>query len=350
MTVALVSFNLLVNAAISLLAALGLALGACRLFGIEHGRARALLLSAPLFKAGYEIARGIPEGAFFWAKLHGARQELGSFKLGFGLEFPVIPVIDLSLGALFQGHDYPQSAADLLAGVLSKGVAPALPLVLGALLLSLALLGFARFVFEARRGVLAQRALLATAPRETRPCGRRMVRIFVSDDWQGVPCAGGVFRPWVCMSAQLERALSADERNAVIAHELAHLAHHDLLLLSATRLIAQVLFFVPGARWLVHRVQVECELAADRRATRSVSALTLASALVRVAELCQQRAQAPAQLSFLRPGRALHERVETLIASAGSVPVSPQRKVVLHYALTALAIAMVLRAALFHNH
>ncbi|HEX6240127.1 MAG TPA: M56 family metallopeptidase [Polyangiales bacterium] len=353
MTAALVAFNLLLNAGLSLLTCIGLALGASRLFGIERGRRRGLVLAAPLLKAGWELGRGIPEGAFFWAKLDGAQQELGSFALGLGLELPAIPVIAFSLGALFQGHNYPQSAADVLATMLSRRVAAQAPVLLGALLSAFALVGLSRFALEAVAGVRRRRALLREARCcETRALGLRSVRILVSERWQGVPCAGGLWRPWVCIPAHIERALGPDEREAVIAHELAHLAHHDLLLLSATRLSALLFSFVPGASWLGRQIRAECELAADQRAIRSVPALTLASALVRVAELCQQpREAAGAQLAFLRPGRALRDRVQALLggldlAAAGRTPRHP----LLRWALAALVIVTILRASIFTNH
>lgn len=350
MTAALVCFNLLVNAAISLVACIALAHGACKLLRIERGQLRALVLATPLFKVAYEVARGVPEGAFFWAKLGGARQELGSFQLGLGFELPVVPVIDFSLGALFRGRTYPQSAADLLAAGLSKRVAPELPVVLGALLFALALFGVGRFAFEALHGARARRALLRAAQlRETRALGRRSVRVFVSDGWQGVPFAGGLLRPWLYIPAHVERALGAQEREAVIAHELAHIAHHDLLLLSAARLLSQALFFVPGARWLTRAIQAECELGADQRAIESVPALSLASALVRVAELCQRREQVAAQLAFLRRGPGLRERVEILIATQTSAPARRLRQSLMRWALAALAIAVLLRAVVFSN-
>jgi hypothetical protein len=345
MTWALIAFNLFVNAAFILLASLALAYGACALMRVERGRLRALLLSAPLFKAGYEIARGIPEQSFFWAKLSGARQELGSFQLGFGVQTPLIPVIDLQLGALSHGRDYPQSAADVLAGVLSRRVAAGLPAWLGALLCVLVALGVLRFAFEGWRGVRARRAILREARLvETRRMGILSVRIYVSESWQGVPFAAGVLRPWLCLPAQVERALSADEREAVIAHELAHLVHQDLLLLSATRFLAQALGFVPGARWLARQVQAQCELAADQRASRSVPPPMLASALVRVAELCRARDAVVAPLSFLHPGSALRERVELLLA-----PPAGRRPLWLRLLLGALALATLLRASFFAN-
>lgn len=348
MTWALVCFNLLSNAAIALLASIALVSGACALFRIERGRLRALLWSAPLCKAAWEVARGIPHEAFFWAKLAGARQELGSFKIGFGFELPFTPVVNLSLGALSGGHEYGQSAADLCAAVLSKRISPSAPSAIGALLAALGLFGVCRFALTSYRGLCARRAILGAARViEQRDLGVRKVRIVVSEVWQGVPFAAGLWRPWLCLSAQLERALSAEEREAVIAHELAHLAHHDLLLLSSAQLLADSLCFAPGARWLLRRVQAECEIAADRRASQSVSPLSLASALVRVAELSTPSAPL-SSLSFLRPGRALRGRVELLLASRG-VGDPTLRARLGRYALAALVLAALLRASLFGN-
>jgi beta-lactamase regulating signal transducer with metallopeptidase domain len=209
----------------------------------------------------------------------------------------------------------------------------------------LALAGVLRFVLESWRGVCARRAIRRTAQLlETRRVGMLSVRIYSSTSWRGVPFAAGVLRPWLCLPAQLERSLSADEREAVIAHELAHLVHQDLLLLSSTRLLAQALGFVPGARWLARQVQAQCELAADQRATRSVAPPVLASALVRVAELCHTGNDVAAPLSFLRPGRALRQRVELLLATPAG-----QRPLWLRLSLAALALAMLLRASLFTN-
>jgi BlaR1 peptidase M56 len=348
MTWALVSFNLLLNAAIVLLASIALALGACALLRIERGRLRALLLCAPLFKAAWEVARGIPRESFFWAKLEGARQELGSFQVGFGLERPLTPVVNFSLGALFRGQNYPQSAADVLAGLLSKRVSPSAPVVLGALLGSLVLFGLARCAWDSWRGFRARRAILRTARVvEIRDLGVRKVRLVLSEAWQGVPFAAGLVRPWLCLPARVARALSVEEREAVIAHELAHLAHHDLLLLSLAQLFSQALSFVPGARWLVRRVQAECEIAADRRASQYVSPLSLASALVRVAELSRESVVV-STLSFMRPGSSLRVRVQTLLTSPG-LAAPPLRVRLGRYALFMLVLAALARASLFGN-
>ncbi len=350
MIVALVCFNLLVNAAIALWASMALACGACALFRIERGRGRALVLSAPLFKAGYELVRGIPTDAFFWAKLSGATQELGSFRLGFGITQPLVPVIDFSLGALSRGHTYGQSAADLLEGVLRTRVHSVLPAMAGALLLSLALGAVARYMLISWHGARARRALVRSASLlEVRRLGRRSVRIFVSESRQVVPFAAGMFRPWVCLPAAAQRTLEQEEREAVIAHELAHLFHHDLLFLASAHLVAEALSFAPGARWLMRQVRGECEIAADQRAIQTASPLALASALVRVAEQSQQAETLTAELAFLRSGPALHERVDILLAPAAPAPRRPRMRAFARLGLVLVVISTVLRASLLGN-
>lgn len=82
-----------------------------------------------------------------------------------------------------------------------------------------------------------------------------------------VDCAAvvGFLRPIVVLSPQW-RTWSNDELRAVLAHELAHLSRRD----SVWRLVASVCsavhFYNPMMRWLVSRLVLAQELAADERA------------------------------------------------------------------------------------
>lgn len=316
-TLLLASLNLLVNAGLTLAFTMaGVAL-ASRAFGIRDGRAKLALLAAPVVKAAYELARGIPESSFFWARLAGAKQDLGTFMMGIGLTRPATPAIRFLLGAKSGGVDYPQSAADLLVSGLMKHVGAWAPVALGGVLTALVAARLVGWAIRTVRAARLRRACVdAAALLETRPLGRRQVRILVSDRAGVVPFAGGILRPWVCIPRACLDVLSTEERDAVVAHELEHLRAFDGPLLFLVDLVATIFFFVPGTRAFVRAIRAQVELAADAGATRVASAAALASALVRVAESAgdaNAREAAPS-LAFLRPGRLLAQRITTLLS------------------------------------
>lgn len=136
-TAGLVAFNLLVNGVGSFAVAWLFARAAIRLFRPGPGRASLALLALPFLKLAFELAHGVPAGSFLWLRAQGVPQDLGSFKMGFGL-FWCFPKVDFTLGALSGGLRYSQSAADLLAAFLMKRAALWAPGAIAALLLSVA--------------------------------------------------------------------------------------------------------------------------------------------------------------------------------------------------------------------
>ncbi|MGZ3420497.1 MAG: M56 family metallopeptidase [Polyangiales bacterium] len=294
-------FNVLVSGAFSFLGALLLV--SLVTWRTRDGGFRLALLLLPFAKLAYEIARGVPHGAFFWEKAHGARQELGSFVVGFGLDHG-LPVLRMSLGALWKGRTYPQSAADILATALSRKVSPSAPAIVAAALIAV---GLALVIRRATRTARRSGTVV-----ERRRVGLRTVSILLSTRAH-VPFAGGVLRPWICFPESMYRALPPSERDAVIEHELAHLRHHDVLLLGAVHVLRDLFWFVPGISRLVRAVVAQCELRADAAArARGVDGATLASALVRVAESMQGE---PPMLAFAGRKPLLARRVSRLLAS-----------------------------------
>lgn len=316
-TLLLASLNLLLNAGLTLAFTMAGVSLVSRAAGLRDGRAKLVLFAAPLVKAAYELARGIPDASFFWARLAGAKQELGTFMVGIGMTRPATPAIRFLLGAKSNGIDYPQSAADLLMAGLTKHVGAWAPIAVGGVL---TLFVAARLVGWAMRTIRASRARSACVHGatllETRALGRRQVRILVSDLAGVVPFAGGIVRPWVCIPRACLDVLPHDERDAVIAHELEHLRAFDGPFLFAIDLVATVFSFVPGSHIFVRAIRAQVELAADSGAARRVSAASLASALVRVAEHARDGGptENAASLAFLRPGRLLAQRITTLLA------------------------------------
>lgn len=74
----------------------------------------------------------------------------------------------------------------------------------------------------------------------------------------------GIVRPRIYVSTAALSDLAGDELEAVLLHERAHLLRRDPLRVSAARLIASALFFVPLADELRRRFELGKELDADR--------------------------------------------------------------------------------------
>jgi beta-lactamase regulating signal transducer with metallopeptidase domain/predicted nucleic acid-binding Zn-ribbon protein len=131
---------------------------------------------------------------------------------------------------------------------------------------------------------------------------RRPARLFVSPA-VGTPMAGGVWRPTIFLPAAA-RDWSAERRDVVLAHELAHLAGHDPLRHVAARLAVALYWFHPLA-WIAAR---QAAAAREQACDEAVLALgTRPSAYARVLlELAESLQPAPAGLSALSMVQRAH--------------------------------------------
>jgi beta-lactamase regulating signal transducer with metallopeptidase domain len=307
------AFDLLFNAIGSFwIATLVVALGVWAL-RIQPGRAARLLWSLPFAKVVWDAAHGIPEGAFFWARIAGTKQQLGSFFAGAGLHW-VVPNVRFALAAITDKGRFPSTIADLVAGLLSRRVSPLVPAAIAAVVLVVAL---ARLALRAARIVAGERARSRLAAEAEhlgdRRVGRRRVSIFVSREAHGAPFTGGLLHPYVCFPEATYARLSDGERDAALAHELAHVARRDLLLSTALDVLCDLLWFVPGTRLVRRRIDASTERLADVAAVRAgASPLDLASALVRVREAIAADTDALAA-ALVRPRSELGRRVAALL-------------------------------------
>ncbi len=282
------TFNFLINGMLSFGGAWLLVWIVLRVFRIGPDRVALALLSAPWLKLFWDAGRGIPAGSFFWQRVLGVRQDLGTFQAGLGVTQEGLHV-QLRLGALHAGQQYPQSAAELLDSALTRLWQP-LPVYLtaGVLLVSAALaarrLGSWCWHWSKRR---SSASLLCV-----RSHRGRQVRIVIDPAHVGPPYAAGVLAPYVVFSAQYHAQLSPAEREACLLHELAHVAHLDTLFSPLLALLGDVLWFLPGARAVVNRIRAVMELRADAAAVEGgADAHALASVLVVSGE--QMRAAVP---------------------------------------------------------
>jgi beta-lactamase regulating signal transducer with metallopeptidase domain len=143
----------------------------------------------------------------------------------------------------------------------------------------------------------------------------------------------GLRRPRLVLPLGLGQTLTPDELDAVLRHELAHLARRDFAWNLAQRLLLAVLWFHPAAWLLYGRVSREREIRCDALAVRAGASRTgLARALVRLAE-----AQAAPTLAMDLLGRSeLSVRLRRLLDAPAAAP-TPSRA---GWALTASAICL----------
>lgn len=160
----------------------------------------------------------------------------------------------------------------------------------------------------------------------------RNVVVRLTDDVVG-PCATRLLRPIIWLPASLLTHTPAAQLEALLAHELAHIARKDWLWNGVQCFIEALLFYHPAMWWLSRRIRQEREHACDDLAVAACGdAVVLAEAL---AALAQERRQAP-RLGLAAGGGSLLRRVTRLLA-----PSPPIRRRVLT-ALGALTIAGVL--------
>ncbi len=90
---------------------------------------------------------------------------------------------------------------------------------------------------------------------------RRRVRIVHA--CTNSPVAFGLWRPTIGLPPQFEHDFSRGEQDAMLAHELAHLANRDPVWRLAADLVAAVLWWHPLVWSVSARLQAACETAAD---------------------------------------------------------------------------------------
>lgn len=151
------------------------------------------------------------------------------------------------------------------------------------------------------------------------------------------PFTVGFKRPVIAFSPVLLKELTADEFEAVLAHEVAHIARRDHLYHWPILLMRDVLFFGPLTHDIYRRLSFERERACDDFSSKVCGPLALAKSLVRVAEI---KAASPAvslvksfaPQSFLSKREShFSRRVTELIEPKPYVPLSWPRRIFLWF-------------------
>ncbi|HEX8214936.1 MAG TPA: M56 family metallopeptidase [Allosphingosinicella sp.] len=133
--------------------------------------------------------------------------------------------------------------------------------------------------------------------------------LLIASQEVAAPISWGLFQPVILLDPEsVERTEEAD---AVLAHELAHVARRDWLSLVLARAAVALFWFNPLV-WLLEREVVQhAEEAADRHALEQVEAVRYAETLVTCAQRCG-RSRVPAN-SMAGSGRRLARRVRAVL-------------------------------------
>lgn len=135
------------------------------------------------------------------------------------------------------------------------------------------------------------------------------------------PCVTHIVRPIIWVPASLIARMPANQLEALIAHELAHVLRKDWLWNGLQHVVEALLFYHPAVWWLGKRIRQEREHACDDLAVAACGdAVAVAEAL---ADLEYARHAAP-RLGLAANGGALLQRVARLV---DDTPSSGRRRV-----------------------
>lgn len=313
-----VAFNLLLNPACSFFAGLLIVYLSIKIFRIDQSRWKLFLLMLPFIKIIWDLfMRGIPSTSIIHAGINPLNLPPKHQTLTIGAGFSEYgPIFNLIFSAhTIDGKTYSASLADYLYALSSKHFGANTPQWLLIVLLAVSAFfllrrTFAMWAFERKRR--QQRQFDRTL--DQIQVDWRMVDIYVSKGYEGTPFTGGVFRPYICFPEKTLAILSVEETHSVIRHEIAHIKYWDLLLTFLIKTMGDLLWFVPGYRFLSRKIDRLREILADKTATQlGASPMQLASALVKLKEIPEGYHHAVLHSAFLREKSLLKIRVEKLL-------------------------------------
>ena len=131
------------------------------------------------------------------------------------------------------------------------------------------------------------------------------------------PAVFGLWRGTVCLPAGTADALSCDEMDWVMMHEIAHIKRHDAMLLTLATAIRSLHWFNPFAHVAIWRMRHYVEQAADDLAARRLPQSNMANygrLLLRYASQSPNAKTQPATIGllFVSSSKRLRRRIEML--------------------------------------
>jgi beta-lactamase regulating signal transducer with metallopeptidase domain len=144
------------------------------------------------------------------------------------------------------------------------------------------------------------------------------VSLRISEHVQG-PLAMGIVRSLVILPASALMALTPEQLESVLAHELAHIRRADYFWNLIQTTVETLFFFHPAVWWLGGRLRHHRELCCDDAAVQACSdPLIYATALLRLAERRNQQLSLAMALDGHRSSSTLRARIARLLGETNS--------------------------------
>jgi beta-lactamase regulating signal transducer with metallopeptidase domain len=157
----------------------------------------------------------------------------------------------------------------------------------------------------------------------------------------------GIFQPTILVSTWMLSHLDQQELEAVLTHELEHVARHDYLIVFLATVLRDAFFYLPTSRVAYRQLQCEKELICDELTVRVTQRpLALASALAKIwlhAAETPRLAQFGAAQPLAERGEALNTRIERLLAEQTTLHAQPSRIVTANMSAIAMLILFVVQ-------
>ena len=172
-----------------------------------------------------------------------------------------------------------------------------------------------------RRELPAGTELQAVADRLAASLGVKPPRVLLCLADRPLAFTVGLRRPTIVLSSWMVERLDTRELDAVLAHELGHVARHDVLVIWLATILRDAFFYLPTSWQAYRQLQYEKEVVCDDLAIAATRRpLGLASALAKVWQQALQGAPCFTPAQFLAAaGEVLEGRITRLLEMPRSV-------------------------------
>lgn len=141
------------------------------------------------------------------------------------------------------------------------------------------------------------------------------------------PAVFGIIRPVLVMPAGMEERLSAEQLEAVFAHELCHVRHRDNLAATIHMLVEAAFWFHPLIWWMGARLVAERERACDEEVVRlGADRAVYAESILRV---CEFSIASPVECVSGVSGADLRQRIREIMTGGVRARLTTARKLLL---------------------